>query len=232
MMFNQRGGTGGSQEMIHAPHTGDHVRYAPFRGGGWVRLIASPGGGSGGGSAQSASAAKSYARGQLGEFGWSGSQFSPLESLWNRESNWRWNAKNRSSGAYGIPQSLPASKMRSAGSDYLTNALTQVRWGLGYIDDRYGDPSKAYRHEANVGWYDNGGYLPPGLSTVYNGTGQPEPILTSQQWDAMASGTSSGPEYHAHFDGLTRASIQGEVRTAFHAMEVSNATRERIGRRR
>lgn len=225
-------GMGGNHALIHAPHTGTVVQYSPYRSGGAYRHIAGSGHAASGGSAQSASAAKTYARGQLGEFGWSGGQFSPLDHLWQRESNWRWNARNPTSGAYGIPQSLPASKMASAGSDYLTNALTQIRWGLGYIEGRYGSPSAAWAHSQNVGWYDQGGYLPPGLSTVYNGTGQPEPVLTGKQWDSVASNESHVTEYHAHFDGWTQAGVQSEVRTAFHVMEVSNKTAERVGRRR
>ena len=62
-------------------------------------------------------------------------------------------AQNRSSGAYGIPQALPASKMASAGSDYLTNYQTQVNWGLNYIRQRYGNPSAAYAHSQVKGWY-------------------------------------------------------------------------------
>ncbi|MCW2873346.1 NlpC/P60 family protein, partial [Actinacidiphila oryziradicis] len=228
--------SGGGTEMVHAPHTGDHVRYAPFRGGGAVRLIATPGGGSAGGSSQGAQAAQSFAAAHLGEFGWGSGQMQPLLSLWNRESNWRWNATNPSSGAYGIPQSLPASKMGSAGPDWRTNAYTQVRWGLGYIQDRYGSPQQAMRHETNVGWYDDGGWLQPGLNLAMNATGKPEPILTGQQWEALTSGGSGGSstppvEYHAHFDGASSAALQSTVRTAFHVMGVESSMRERVGRR-
>lgn len=66
-----------------------------------------------------------------------------LQVLWKHESGWNYRALNPSSGAYGIPQSLPASKMRSAGSDYISNPRTQIRWGLRYIIGRYGNPHKA-----------------------------------------------------------------------------------------
>lgn len=228
-------GAQGGRGMVEAPHTGANVRMASFRGmgAGARRILANLPSSGGGGSTQSASAAKAFARSQMPEFGWAGGQFSPLESLWNRESGWRWNARNASSGAYGIPQSLPASKMRSAGSDYLSNGITQVRWGLGYIKNRYGSPSKAWAHSLSTGWYDDGGWLPPGPSMVYNGTGEPEAVFTNQQLSALLNGSSGGgTEYHAHFDGLTKSTIQGEVRQAFHTMEVSNALTERIGRRR
>jgi hypothetical protein len=89
----------------------------------------------------------------LPQFGFSQStQWSCLDDLWTRESNWIYNAEN-ASGAYGIPQSLPASKMASAGSDYLTNPSTQIKWGLGYITDIYGTPCGAWNHEEADGFY-------------------------------------------------------------------------------
>lgn len=84
--------------------------------------------------------------------GWSGC-WSALESLWTKESGWNERAQNPSSGAYGIPQSLPGSKMASAGSDWQTNAATQIAWGLSYIDARYGTPCEAWGHSQSVGWY-------------------------------------------------------------------------------
>ncbi|MFE5342737.1 G5 domain-containing protein [Isoptericola sp. NPDC056578] len=85
--------------------------------------------------------------------GWSGEQWSCLESLWTKESGWNASAANPSSGAYGIPQSLPGSKMASAGSDWQTNPATQIEWGLGYIADVYGTPCGAWGHSQSVGWY-------------------------------------------------------------------------------
>ncbi|MEU2201490.1 G5 domain-containing protein [Isoptericola sp. NPDC019482] len=85
--------------------------------------------------------------------GWSGSQWTCLESLWTKESGWNASAANPSSGAYGIPQSLPGSKMASAGSDWQTNPATQIEWGLGYIADVYGTPCGAWGHSQSVGWY-------------------------------------------------------------------------------
>ena len=73
---------------------------------------------------------QAYAKERCLAYGWSETDFDCLVKLWNRESGWRVNAANRSSGAYGIPQALPASKMASAGSDYLTNYKTQIEWGL------------------------------------------------------------------------------------------------------
>ncbi|TFD27570.1 lytic transglycosylase domain-containing protein [Cryobacterium cryoconiti] len=85
--------------------------------------------------------------------GWGDDQFNCLVSLWNKESGWRVNAENSSSGAYGIPQALPGSKMATAGDDWQTNAATQIEWGLGYISGRYGTPCGAWAHSGDVGWY-------------------------------------------------------------------------------
>ena len=89
----------------------------------------------------------------LSQFGWSSSQFSCLQPLWALESGWNIYASNPSSGAYGIPQALPGSKMASAGPDWQSNAATQIRWGLSYIQGTYGSPCAAWSHEEADGWY-------------------------------------------------------------------------------
>lgn len=96
---------------------------------------------------------KAFALAQVEAKGWDYDQFSCLVKLWERESNWRWSATNKSSGAYGIPQSLPATKMAKAGADWRTNPETQVRWGIGYIDGRYGSPCAALVHSDEHNWY-------------------------------------------------------------------------------
>jgi hypothetical protein len=93
------------------------------------------------------------AQGMLASFGWSPSQFSCLEPLWEHESGWSVTASNPGSGAYGIPQALPGSRMASAGPDWQTDAATQIRWGLEYIEDTYGSPCAAWSHEEATGWY-------------------------------------------------------------------------------
>ncbi len=81
-------------------------------------------------------------------------QMSPcLEKLWDKESHWSTTAKNKSSGAYGIPQALPGPKMASAGSDWSWNPETQIKWGLGYIKGRYKTPCAAWSHSQSKGWY-------------------------------------------------------------------------------
>lgn len=94
-----------------------------------------------------------YAKERCAEYGWSDTDFDCLVALWNKESHWNVTAQNRSSGAYGIPQALPASKMAAYGSDYLENYKTQIDWGLNYIANRYGTPTDAYEHSSKVNWY-------------------------------------------------------------------------------
>lgn len=89
----------------------------------------------------------------LNKYLWSESDYQALVNLWEIESNWNANAHNKISEAHGIPQSLPASKMSSEGSDYYTNGYTQIRWGLKYIKERYGSPSAAWQHFQNKNWY-------------------------------------------------------------------------------
>ena len=104
-------------------------------------------------SGTSAAEAQATARGMLAARGWGDDQFSCLVSLWNKESGWNYQAYNRSSGATGIPQALPGSKMASAGADWQTNPATLISWGLGYISGRYGTPCGAWSQSQSVGWY-------------------------------------------------------------------------------
>jgi hypothetical protein len=99
------------------------------------------------------------------QVGWGGGGYwDALYKLWMAESGWDHLAENPNSGAYGIPQSLPASKMRSAGADYRTNPKTQIEWGLEYIKDRYGGPVRAWKWHQNHNWYGDG--------AVFNGPHQ------------------------------------------------------------
>ena len=97
--------------------------------------------------------AQAYAAGAVAARGWPSTEFDCLVALWSKESGWRVNAYNASSGAYGIPQALPGSKMATAGADWATNAATQIEWGLGYITARYDTPCGAWAHSQSVGWY-------------------------------------------------------------------------------
>ena len=97
--------------------------------------------------------AQAYAAGAAAQYGWTGQNWTDLVKLWTRESSWLWYAENASSGAYGIPQSLPGSKMAAFGANWRDDAAVQIDWGLSYIAQRYGSPSKAWEHSEQVGWY-------------------------------------------------------------------------------
>ena len=97
--------------------------------------------------------AQAYAAAQLGSYGWAPGQMQCLQKLWTKESDWKTTATNASSGAYGVVQSLPASKMASAGADYMTNYRTQINWGLNYVKSRYGSPCGALNFHYAHNWY-------------------------------------------------------------------------------
>jgi hypothetical protein len=95
--------------------------------------------------ARKATGAKYVARTiMLAEYSWGDDQYGCLNRLWTKESHWNYKAHNYRSGAHGIAQALPASKMDVVGTDWRTNPVTQIRWGLRYIDSRYGTPCKAW----------------------------------------------------------------------------------------
>ena len=87
------------------------------------------------------------------KYGWGEKQYACLDDLWIKESNWNYRASNRRTGAHGIPQALPATKMDSAGTDWRTNPVTQISWGLRYIDIRYETPCKAWAKFKRSNWY-------------------------------------------------------------------------------
>src|SRR5262249_19153449 len=95
---------------------------------------------------------RDIAQSMLASYGW-GDQYSCLNSLWVSESDWDPHATNSYSGAYGIPQALPAEKMGSAGPDWRNNAATQIKWGLEYIRLSYGSPCSAWSFKQGNNWY-------------------------------------------------------------------------------
>lgn len=107
---------------------------------------------SGGGYVTPSGEAQEIAHTKVLEIGWGEDQFACLVQLWNRESGWNTHAAN-SSGAYGIPQALPGSKMAQFGSDWRDNPTTQINWGLSYIQGRYGNPCTAWSHFLSKNWY-------------------------------------------------------------------------------
>ena len=101
----------------------------------------------------SAADPKALARALMPKYGLSSSEFDCLDNIWSQESGWDIHADNPTSSAYGIPQALPGSKMSSAGPDWEDNPETQIRWGLGYIQSRYGSACEAWSYKQGAGWY-------------------------------------------------------------------------------
>jgi hypothetical protein len=116
---------------------------------------------SGGGASGQASprVAQQYALSQLSSHGWDVTQMVPLTDLWQQESGWSNIARNKSSGAYGIPQALPPSKMGPAANPPQSSYIAQINWGLSYIKGRYGTPAGAWAHERAYNWYGGGGMI-------------------------------------------------------------------------
>jgi hypothetical protein len=96
---------------------------------------------------------RSLTKALMPQFGMSSSEFSCVDNIWSQESGWNVHAANPTSSAYGIPQALPGSKMASAGPNWEDNAETQIKWGLGYIRDRYGSACAAWGFKSSHGWY-------------------------------------------------------------------------------
>ncbi|MFM8632494.1 MAG: transglycosylase SLT domain-containing protein [Candidatus Nanopelagicus sp.] len=104
--------------------------------------------------ARQAEGAKSIAQELIAaNYTWSAKQFTCLDQLWTKESNWNYKARNRVTGAHGIPQALPATKMEIVGTDWRTNPVTQITWGLKYIEERYNTPCAAWSKFKRSNWY-------------------------------------------------------------------------------
>jgi hypothetical protein len=152
---------------------------------------------------------QAYARRLVGTV-WPGvAEWMAFADIVARESGWNVSATNPTSGAYGIPQALPASKMASAGADWRTNPFTQLRWMVGYIRSRWVDPLRADFNERTQHWYDKGGWwLRQGHYP--NGTGRPEAVLTPSQSSAFidlaaaAAGKGTGGDMGALLAKLDR----------------------------
>lgn len=96
---------------------------------------------------------RDVARGMLGEFGFGSDQWGCLDKLWISESDWEVDADNPTSSAYGIPQALTGGTHDDLPGDYMTNPVSQIRWGLGYIRDAYGTPCSAWSFKQANNWY-------------------------------------------------------------------------------
>jgi hypothetical protein len=120
---------------------------------------------------------QAFAASLFPSYGWVPAYEMPaLISLWNQESGWNPYAANPTSNARGIPQNINGWSAYAPG-----DWANQIRWGESYIKGRYGDPLGAWAHEQQFNWYDNGGYLKPGYTLAYNGTGKPEQVTSPDQ---------------------------------------------------
>jgi hypothetical protein len=143
-----------------------------------------------------------------------GSEWAAWLALWNQESGWNQLAKNASSGAYGIPQALPASKMGAAANPPQSNPHAQIDWGASYIKGRYGDPIGAEAHERAFNWYDQGGWLMPGQTLATNNTGKPERVVGPGQEKAMAQAAATRPVVNNNFNYYGPQTPTPEMRQA------------------
>jgi TP901 family phage tail tape measure protein len=164
--------------------------------------------------------AQQFAQAALKSYGWGPSQWPALKALWNGESGWNYRAENASSGAYGIPQALPASKMASAGSDWKTNAATQIKWGLGYIKDRYGSPANAWSQwqARSPHWYAKGGFAQFG-----------ETAWVGEKGAELMQVTKQGTRIFNHEDSVAMAKTHGIKLPGYASGTITNAA-DRVAR--
>lgn len=165
---------------------------------------------------------------------WPNSEWPALKQLVSNESGWNPAAVNQSSGAYGLFQALPANKIDKYGAR--TSIRAQGNFGLNYISDRYGTPSEALRQwmARSPHWYDNGGWLPPGVSTVINGTGKKEPaaVFTADQWQVLHDLASRRTEYGTTLRPGDRVvfEIEGKPMTAIAKKVLADETKRALVR--
>jgi hypothetical protein len=140
-----------------------------------------------------------------------GSQFSAIDFVFSHESSWNPNAQNPTSSAYGIPQFLDSTWAAYGGKT--SDPARQIRDGIQYMVDRYSSPNGAASFWQGHHWYDGGGYLMPGLTMAYNGTGKPERIRTAEQEAALSSGGDA--TFHIYdTDGVLMGTMRGHAESA------------------
>ncbi|GHA01543.1 phage tail tape measure protein [Streptomyces echinoruber] len=178
--------------------------------------------GLGGGGGGSSSANQRIGQVLAAARGWSGPQWAALKNLWMGESGWNERALNKSSGAYGIPQSLPASKMASAGADWRTNPATQIKWGLSYIASRYGNPVNAYSAwlSRSPHWYAKGGFAQFG-----------ETAWVGEKGAELMQVTPKGTRIFNHQDSMAIAKANGIRLPGYASGTIQNAA-DRVRRDR
>jgi hypothetical protein len=148
-----------------------------------------------------------------------------------REAGYSLTAKNPSSGAYGMAQFINGASEYAQYGGNASTAAGQAKAMVAYIAQRYGTPEKAWAHEQSYGWYDSGGYMPPGLSLAINGTGRPEPVFTGRQWDTISAAVAGGDgaglggrSADRHLRRIGDLLEQAPARTGAHVGNALNST--------
>jgi hypothetical protein len=161
-----------------------------------------------------------------------GAQWAAWDALEMSEAGWNQFARNPSSGAYGIPQALPPSKMGAAANPPQSNPHAQISWMIGYIKSRYGTPVNAEAHERAFHWYDEGGYLAPG-GFGFNGLNRPEPVLTPSEgdWLKSAAGAGASGKTEKLLERIASAAERAPAETAGHIGGALNNTARLAGAR-
>lgn len=189
----------------------------------------------GGGSVDvpaSRAALVALARQAWAPFGWStGPEFAAAYRQIDFESGWNPLAQNPTSTAFGLGQFL-ASTWAGVGLRKTSDPALQLLGYARYVDQRYDDPIHSWAFEKIHNYYDNGGYLPPGLSVAINGTGRPERVLTDQQWASITAGARGGDtiQYVANLDGVTKAAHEQHIERVFHRLELQHGGALRVDR--
>jgi hypothetical protein len=217
-VVSQGGGMGPKMMALHAmPLLWTGIPPGGFKSGSGGGSTAMAGGGS-------ASANQALGQRMAAAMGWTGAEWAALNAVEMREAGWSTTARNASSGAYGIAQFIsgPSEYAQYGGSS--TTAGGQIAGFLNYVKERYGDPIAAEAHEAQYGWYDQGGWLQPGMTMVMNATGHPEPVLNPDQWDRLTSAVGSGDGIGDKLDRIAGLLMAGPRATAGGVSEVLNGT--------
>lgn len=186
--------------------------------------FAVPSGGGGGNTAGgnatpaqggSAAQAQAYAASQLANFGWGQDQMPDLIKLWNQESGWNDNAVNKSSGAYGIPQSLGHGHPYNLG-DY----AAQIQWGLNYIKGRYGSPDAAWAHEVAYNWYAKGGPVTAAALTPPSGADVHRSYMVPGMAAGGPAGATASGDTHFHLNVHNAGNNNVDIRSQYRRMEI------------
>lgn len=222
-----------SKHMVDEYTTGTDAMINSIQGSsGAISGYGTPPGGLAAGAASggSTSANEAALKAAAAKKGWTGAQWAALNAVEMREAGYKLNAKNASSGAYGMAQFISGPSEYAQYGGNATTAAGQALAMVNYIAQRYKTPEAAEQHEQTYGWYDSGGYMPPGMSLAINGTGRPEPVFTGRQWDTLSAavaggdGAGLGGRSDRHLRRIGDLLEQAPERTGAHVGRALNGT--------